>query len=63
MARLWVMDSQVANQVAFVREHTLALVASVRLLFGRLWHEVRIVVQVLVATEQLLLPEDEDILT
>lgn len=45
-----------ADQVALVGEHAVALVASVGLLLGRLGHVVRVVVQVLVATEQLLLP-------
>lgn len=51
------MHSQVADQVALVGEHAVALVARVRLLLRRLGHIVGVVVQVLVATEQLLLPE------
>ena len=45
-----------ADQIALVSEHALALMARVRLFLGWLWHIVRVVVQVLVATEQLLLP-------
>lgn len=56
MTRVWVVDSQVADQITLVCEHTLALVARVRLLFRRLRHIVGIVVKVLMTTEQLLLP-------
>ena len=52
-----VVDGQVAHQVALVPERLVALRTLVRLLLGLWRHVVRVVVEVLVPLQQLLLPE------
>ena len=57
LSSIWIVESQVANEVALVTERLAALGALVPLLAGRRGHVVRVVVEVLVPAEELLLPE------
>lgn len=58
VARVRVVHGQVPDEVALVGELPVALAAHVGLLLGRLGGVVRIVIEVLVPAQQLLLPVD-----
>ena len=57
LSGIGIVEGQVANEVALVTERLAALGALVPLLAGRRGHVVRVVVEVLVPAEELLLPE------
>jgi len=57
LSSIWIVESQVANEVALVAERFTTLGAFVPLLAGRRWHVVWVVVKILVPAEKLFLPE------
>lgn len=57
LSSIWIVESQVADEVALVAERFTTLGAFVPLFTGRRWHVVWVVVKILVPAEKLFLPE------